>query len=80
MFYLTDYKRTHKCQITKTIHLQSQSFFKGKRIYEHLSEINLSEIIEDGKSAIKYLSNTSKIAETAEKVIGNAFSQQLENK
>ena len=51
-----------------------------KRIYEHLSEINLSEIIEDGKSAIKYLSNTSKIAETAEKVIGNAFVQQLEDK
>ena len=50
------------------------------RIYEHLSEINLSEIIEDGKSAIKYLSNTSKIAETAEKVIGNAFVQQLEDK
>ena len=54
--------------------------FLRNRIYEHLSEINLSEIIEDGKSAIKYLSNTSKIAETAEKVIGNAFVQQLEDK
>ena len=40
---------------------------------EKRSEISLSEIKTDERSVIKNLSNVSKIAEAAEKVIEDAF-------
>ena len=42
---------------------------------EKRSEISLSEIKTDERSVIKNLSNVSKIAEAAEKVIEDAFQQ-----
>ena len=44
---------------------------------EKRSEISLSEIKTDERSVIKNLSNASKIAEAAEKVIENAFQQLM---
>ena len=46
--------------------------YPREKIYENLNEINLKELISDGENAIKKISNVSKIAEKAEKVIGNA--------
>ena len=43
-----------------------------KKLYENLSEINFKELISDGENAIKKISNVSKIAEKAEKVIEDA--------
>ena len=44
---------------------------------EKRSEISLSEIKTDERSVIKNLSNASKIAEAAEKVIENALQQLM---
>lgn len=44
---------------------------------EKRSEISLSEIKTDERSVIKNLSNASKIAEAAEKVIENAIQQLM---